>query len=324
MQSAKWPALAILVLALVTAQTAIAQDIYPSRPAQIVVPFPPGGNTDILTRIMAEQFSAAWKQPFTVVNKPGAGANIGAAFVANSDPDGYTLLMAPPGTHAVNAYLYSNLPFDMEKSFAPITMVARFPNVMVVHPSLGVRTVEELIAKAKASPGKIDFATSGVGSTSHLCISLFMAMAGIEMNHIPYKGTSQSLQDVITGRVGVMIDNLGPILPHIQSGALIAIGVSTAEPVSILPGVPPVGKVVSGYQASSWNALSVPARTPRDIVMRLSNEANASLRKPEVVAKFRAIGSEPVGGTPEEVETFFAEERVRWKRAVDVAKLEKL
>lgn len=324
MQRAKCPGLAILVLALVTAPTAIAQDIYPSRPAQIVVPFPPGGNTDILTRIMAEQFSAAWKQPFTVVNKPGAGANIGAAFVANSDPDGYTLLMAPPGTHAVNAYLYNNLPFDMEKSFAPITMVARFPNVMVVHPSLGVRTVEELIAKAKASPGKIDFATSGVGSTSHLCISLFMAMAGIEMNHIPYKGTSQSLQDVITGRVGVMIDNLGPILPHIQSGALIAIGVSTAEPVSILPGVPPVGKVVSGYQASSWNALSVPAKTPRDIVMKVSAEANASLRKPEVAAKFRAIGSEPVGGTPEEVEKFFAEERVRWKRAVDVAKLEKL
>ena len=142
-------------------------------------------------------------------------------------------------------------------------MVARFPNVMVVHPSLGVKTIEELIAKAKANPGKIDFATSGVGSTSHLCMSLFMAMAGIEMNHIPYKGTSQSLQDVITGRVGLMIDNLGPILPHIKSGALLAIGVSTAAPVALLPGVPPIGTVVKDYQASSWNALSVPAKTPR-------------------------------------------------------------
>jgi tripartite-type tricarboxylate transporter receptor subunit TctC len=312
------------VLAVAAAPRSMAQVNYPSRAAQIVVPFPPGGNTHILTRVMADQYSTALKEPFTVVNKPGAGANIGAAFVANSDPDGYTLLMAPPATHAVNAYLYNTLPFDMEKSFAPITMVARFPNVLVVHPSIGVKSVEELIAKAKAEPGKIDFATSGVGSTSHLCISLFMAMAGIEMNHIPYKGTSQSLHDVITGRVPVMIDNLGPILPHIQSGALIAIGVSTAEPVSLLPGVPPVGAVVKGYQASSWNALSVPAKTPREIVTKLSTEANAILRKPDVIEKFRAVGSEPVGGTPEDVEKFFAEERVRWKQAVDVAKLQKM
>ena len=222
------------------------------------------------------------QKPVNVVNKPGAG-NIGAAFVANSDPDGYTLLMAPPAIHAVNAYLYEKLPFDMEKSFTPITMVAQFPNVLVVHPSLGIKTIAELIAKAKAEPGKIDFATSGVGTTSHLCISLFMAMAEIEMNHIPYKGTSQSLQDVITGRVPVMLDNLAAILPHIQSGALIAIGVSTAGPVALLPGVPPIGTVLQGYQASSWNALSVPAKTPRDIVTKLSSAANVILRKPEVI-----------------------------------------
>jgi tripartite-type tricarboxylate transporter receptor subunit TctC len=301
-----------------------AQGNYPSHQVQIVVPFPPGGNTDILTRVMADQYSAAFKQPFTVVNKPGAGANIGAAFVANSDPDGHTLLMAPPATHAINAYLYNTLPFDMEKSFAPITVVARFPNVLVVHPSLGVRSIEELIAKAKANPGKIDFATSGVGSTSHLCISLFMALAGVEMNHIPYKGTSQSLQDIITGRVSLMIDNLGPILPHIKSGALLALGVSTAEPVALLPGVRPIGAVVPGYQASSWNALSAPAKTPPAIVERLSTEARAILRRPEVTERIRAIGSEPVGGTPEEVQKFFVEERMRWKRAVDVAKLQKM
>src|SRR6185295_9593149 len=194
----------VFILAIATAAVSRGQANYPSRPAQIVVPFPPGGNTDILTRVLADQYSAALKQPYNVVNKPGAGANIGAAFVANSDPDGYTLLMAPPAIHAVNAYLYEKLPFDMEKSFAPITMVAQFPNVLVVHPSLGVKSIEQLIAKAKAEPGRIDFATSGVGTTSHLCISLFMAMAEIEMNHIPYKGTSQSLQDVITGRVPVM------------------------------------------------------------------------------------------------------------------------
>jgi tripartite-type tricarboxylate transporter receptor subunit TctC len=324
MKRAIFIGVAASILFIAPAVPGFAQSDYPSHPAQIVVPFPPGGNTDILTRVIGDQFTTALKQPFTVVNKPGAGANIGAAFVANSDPDGYTLLMAPPATHAVNAYLYKSLPFDMEKSFAPITMVARFPNVMVVHPSLGVKTIQELIDKAKANPGKIDFASSGVGSTSHLCMSLFMAMAGIEMNHIPYKGTSQSLQDVITGRVPVMIDNLAPILPHIQSGALIAIGVSTAEPVKLLPGVPPIGTVVKGYQASSWNALSVPAKTPHDIVMKLSTTANAILRKPDVIEKFHSVGSEPVGGTPDDVERFFAEERVRWKRAVDVAHLQKM
>jgi tripartite-type tricarboxylate transporter receptor subunit TctC len=301
-----------------------AQGNYPDRPAQIIVPFPPGGNTDILTRVMADQFSTALKQPFTVTNKPGAGANIGAGFVASSEPDGYTLLMAPPATHAINAYLYNTLPFDMERSFAPITMVAQFPNVLVVNPSLGVKSIEELIAKAKAEPGKIDFANSGVGSTSHLCISLFMAMAGIEINHIPYKGTGQSLQDLITGRVPATIDNLGPILPHIKSGALIALGVSTATPVAVLPGVRPIGAVVKGYQASSWNALSAPAKTPREIVNKLSVEANAILKKPDIIEKFRAIGSEPIGGTPEQIEKYFAEERVRWKQAVEVAKLQKM
>jgi tripartite-type tricarboxylate transporter receptor subunit TctC len=312
------------VLALTAVGIVNAQGNYPDRPTQIIVPFPPGGNTDILTRVMADQLSVALKQPFTVTNRPGAGANIGAGFVASSEPDGYTLLMAPPATHAINAYLYNTLPVDMVSSVAPITMVAQFPNVLVVSPSLGVKSIEELIAKAKAEPGKIDFANSGVGSTSHLCISLFMAMAGIQINHIPYKGTGQSLQDLITGRVPATIDNLGPILPHIKSGALIALGVSTATPVAVLPGVRPIGAVVKGYQASSWNALSAPAKTPREIVNKLSTEANAILRKPDVTEKFRAIGSEPIGGTPDEVEKYFAEERVRWKQAVEVAKLQKM
>ena len=166
-----------------------AQDTYPTRPVQIIVPFPPGGNTDILTRIMADRYAKAFKQPFIVVSKPGAGANIGAAALAMSEPDGNTLLMAPPGPIVINQYLYAKLPFDPEKSFSPIVMVARFPNVLVVHPSLGVRTIEELIAKAKANPNTIDYATSGIGSTSHLSMSLFLSMADVKMNHIPYTGT---------------------------------------------------------------------------------------------------------------------------------------
>jgi tripartite-type tricarboxylate transporter receptor subunit TctC len=194
----------------------------------------------------------------------------------------------------------------------------------VVHPSLGVKSVEELVAKAKAAPGKIDYATSGIGSTSHLSMSLFLALAGIEMNHVPYKGTSQSLQDLITGRVSLTIDNLGPILPFIQSGQLLALGVSTAAPVSLLPGVPPIGTVVKGYEASSWNALSAKAGTPPDVVNKLSTEANVILKKPEVIERFRAIGSEPVGGTPQETIKFFNEDRIRWKRAVEVSNLKPL
>jgi len=203
-------------------------------------------------------------------------------------------------------------------------MVARFPNVLVVHPSLGVKTIQELIDKAKADPDKIDYASSGVGTTSHLSISLFLAMADIKMNHVPYKGTSQYLQDLITGRVSMGLDNLGPILPFIQSGQLIVLGVSTTDPVSILPGVPPIATVVKGYEASSWNALSAPGATPADIVNKLSAEANAILKKPEVIDRMRSIGSEPVGGTPADIQKFFAADRVRWKRAVDTANLQKL
>jgi tripartite-type tricarboxylate transporter receptor subunit TctC len=187
-----------------------------------------------------------------------------------------------------------------------------------------VKTIQELIDKVKASPDQISYASSGIGSTSHLSISLLLALADIKMNHVPYKGTSQYLQDLITGRVSMGLDNLGPILPFIQSGQLIALGVSTAEPVALLPNVPPIGTVVKGYEASSWNALSAPAGTPADIVNKLSIEANAILKKPEVIQRMRSIGSEPAGGTPAEIQKLFSEERARWKRAVEVANLKKL
>jgi tripartite-type tricarboxylate transporter receptor subunit TctC len=316
--------LAGLTASVVMAVTpSVAQTDYPARPVQIVVPFVAGGNTDILSRIMADQLRAAFNQSFTVVNRPGAGANIGAATVASSDPDGHTILVAPPGPHVLNQFIYRTLPFDPETAFTPITMLASFPNVLVVHPSLGVKSIQELIDRAKTNPGKIDYASAGVGATSHLSASLFAALAKIEINHVPYKGTAQSIQDLIAGRVGMTIDNLGPILPFIKSGQVIALGVSTSTPVSLLPGVPPIATVLNGYEASSWNAMSVRSGTPLPIIERLSVESNRILRKPEIMERFRAIGSEPVGGTPEEVEKFFAGERVRWKQAVDAAKIQK-
>jgi tripartite-type tricarboxylate transporter receptor subunit TctC len=308
---------ACLALALAPAH---AEGDYPTHSVQIIVPFVPGGNTDLITRIIADQLALALKQPFTVVTKPGAAANIGAAYVAASQPDGYTLLMGPPGPLAINQYLYASLPFDPEKSFAPVVLVARFPNVLVVPPSLGVKSIRELIDKARANPGRLDYASSGAGSSGHLSSVLFAAMTRIDINHVPYKGTGEFLRDVIAGRIAMTIDNLGPILPFIENGQLIALGVSTREPVSLLPGIRPIADVVPGYEASSWNAIMAPAGTRNDIIARLNAETNRILTRPEVRDRLRAFGSEPAGGTADELARFLAAERVRWKRAVEISR----
>lgn len=296
---------------------------YPTRTMEIVVPFPPGGNTDLLARLLGAGLENTFKQPVEVTNRPGAGTNIGAAYVANSKADGYTLLISAPASFVVNQFLYSNLTYDPDKSFSPISLVAQFPNVLVVHPSMGVHSIQELIDKAKASPGKMTFASSGIGTTSHLAGTLFAEMAHVDVLHVPYKGTSQSLQDLIAGRVDYTIDNLGPILPFIQSGQLIALGVSTTRPVSLLPGVPPIDTVLKGYSLSSWNVLAAPANTPEDVIAKISAASDQILHLPEVVAKARSFGSETVGGTPDSVAAFLKDERDRWEAAVKSAKLDK-
>ncbi len=306
------------VLACVAAPAA-GQTEYPSRPVQIVVPFVPGGNTDLITRVIADHLAAALKQPFAVISKPGAGANIGAAFVAMSEPDGYTLLMSPPGPLVINQFLYPTLAYDPEKSFAPVALVARFPNVLVVPPSLGVSSIQGLIDKARAHPGELDYASAGVGSSGQLSAVLFTAMAGIHVNHVPYKGTGQTLQDVIAGRIAMTIDNLGPILPFIRSGQLVALGVTATTPVALLPGVPPIADVVPGYAAISWNAILAPAGTSGDIVARLNAETNRILKLPDVVDRLRSFGSEPAGGATDDLAHFIVEERARWRRAVEIS-----
>ncbi len=296
---------------------------YPKQSIEIVVPFPPGGNTDLIARIVADRLQAAFKSPVVVVNKPGAGTNIGAAFVANSNPDGYTMLISAPASFVVNQFIYSNLSYDPDHSFAPVSLSAEFPNVLVVHPSLGVTSIQQLIEKAKAQPGKVSYASAEIGTTSHLADALFTQMANVNILHVPYKGTSQSLQDLLAGRVDMTIDNLGPILPFIQSGQLKALGVSTNEPVSLLPGVPPIGSVLSGYALSSWNVLAMPAATPKDVVAKVSAECDRILHMPDVVAKFASFGSRPVGGTPEQTAAFLKEERVRWEAAIKAAGIKK-
>ena len=213
-----------------------------------------------------------------------------------------------------------HLAFDPVKSFVPVVLVASFPNVLVVPPSLGVKSIRELIDKARTNPGKLDYASGGVGSSGQLSSVLFLAMAKLEVNHIPYKGTGQSLADVIAGRIAMTIDNLGPILPFIQSGQLIPLGVTTRQPVSLLPGIPPIATVVPGYEASSWNAIMAPAGTPREVTEKLNAEINRVLQKPEVREKLRSFGSEPAGGSAAELAAFIGEERIRWKRAVEFSR----
>lgn len=314
-----------LVMAIVVCWSAVAGAAtnYPQRTIQIVVPFTAGGNTDLLARIMAERLQSSLGQTVIVINRPGAGTNIGAAFVASSAPDGHMIFIGPPASYVVNQHIYTNMPYDPDRAFTPFSLVARFPNVLVVPKETGVKSVEELIERAKANPGKIEYASAGVGTASHLSASLFAQMAGIEVVHVPYRGTSQSLQDLVAGRVGFTIDNLGPILPFIQSGHLLALGVSTKGPLPTLPGVAPIATVLPGYELSSWNIMAVPAGTPKEIVEKLSTECARILKLPDVIERMLSFGSEPVGGTPDEVAAFLKEERVRWEAAVKAANIKR-
>jgi tripartite-type tricarboxylate transporter receptor subunit TctC len=311
-------ALLSLCLACTGGGAALAQADYPTRPVQFVVPYSPGGATDIITRIMSDQFQSGFHQPFPVENRTGAGGNIAAMYVINAAADGYTILMGAPGPLVTNQFLYPNIPFDPAKDFAPVVLVARLPNVLVVNPSLGVKTVAELIDKARANPG-INYASGGAGTSGHLSMELFKAMTKTDFTHIPYKGTGQSLQDVLAGRVPVTFDNVTPILPHIQSGNLIPLGVSMTEPVTALPQVAPVAQTVPGFEASSWVAIVAPSRTPTTVIERLNQEANRILRNPDVRRKMIGLSAEPAGGSPDDLRKLLAEERVKWKGVIETA-----
>jgi tripartite-type tricarboxylate transporter receptor subunit TctC len=309
----------LAAIPLMCAGLAFGQADYPSRPVQFVVPYSPGGATDIITRIMSDQFQIELHQPFPVENRTGAGGGIGAGYVANSAPDGYTIFMGSPGPLVTNQFLYPSMPYDSTRAFAPVVLVAKLPNVLVVHPSLGIKTVQELIDKARTNPGAINFASGGTGSSGHLSMELFKAMSKTDFTHIPYKGTGQLLQDVIAGRVPVVFDNLTPILPYIKSGALIPLGVSTSTPVAALPDVPPVAETVPGFEASSWVAVVAPAGTPAAAIERLNSVANRILGKPDVRSRLMALTAEPAADSPGELSQFLASETVKWKSVIQTA-----
>ena len=305
--------------AATAAPAALAQSDWPSKPVRIVVPFAAGGTTDIVTRTIAEQLTPVLKQTVVVENRAGAGGNVGADAVAKAAPDGYTFLMGTPGTQAINQFLYPKMPYDTEKDLIPVSYVVRVPNVMIVPPSLGVKTLEELIALARSKPGRLTYGSPGNGSTGQLSTELFKTRAKVFVTHIPYRGSGPMLQDLLGGQIDLSIDNLPSAMPHIKSGRLIALGVTSAKPNAQLPDVRPIAATLPGYEAESWFVLVAPRGTPDAIVQRLSAEVDRILKKPDVIERFRGLGAEPVGGTPADLARHIAAETTKWKEVVRVS-----
>jgi tripartite-type tricarboxylate transporter receptor subunit TctC len=306
---------ALAAALLAAAGPAFAQS-YPNRPVRLVVPLSPGGFADVPTRIIAPKLSAALGQQVFVENRPGAGGSIGAEFVARSTPDGHTLLLvATP--HVITPSLYKKLPYDALNDFAPIMQFAAGPYVLVVTPQLPVGSVRELVAAAKAQPGKIDFASSGNGSAQHLVAALFNTMAGVELNHVPYKGSGPAMQDLLSGQVSVSFAGTPNVMPHLKAGRLRALGVTTPKRSPDLPDVPTIAEAgVPGYEATLWLGLAAPAGVPAEIVQRLNTDISNLLRDPDVQQGFRAAGVDASVLGPAEFGAFMRTEFEKWGKVV--------
>jgi tripartite-type tricarboxylate transporter receptor subunit TctC len=290
---------------------------FPSKPVRLVVPFPAGGTTDVMGRLIGQQLSARLGQQFIIDNRPGAAGGIGTDVVAKSPADGYTLLLGAVATHSINPSLYAHLPYDPVKDFAPISLLGTLPNVLVVNPSLPVRSVQELIALAKAKPGTLTFASGGNGTTHHLSGELFKRMAGVDMTHVPYKGNAPAITDVIGGQVNLMFDNISNSLPHIKAGKLRALAVTGPARSPVLPNVPTLAELgFSGYNITSWFGLFAPAGTPQPIVNRLNATVNEALHDKQVRNLLASEGIEAQGNSLEQFRTFLQTESVRWAKLV--------
>jgi tripartite-type tricarboxylate transporter receptor subunit TctC len=292
-------------------------DNYPSKPIKMIVPFPAGGTTDVMARVISQELTRSWGQQVVVENKPGAGGNIGSDAVAKSPPDGYTLLMGTVGTHGINVSLYKNMPFDPVKDFEPITLVTAVPNILVVHPSLPVKSVKELINHAKSNPGKLNFASSGNGTSIHLAAELFKTMTGVQMAHVPYKGSAPALTDLIGGQVQLMFDNMPSALPHVKAGKLKAVAVTSSKRSPALPDVPTIAESgVPKFEATAWFGALAPRGTPKEIVTKLNKEMARILQTSEVKERLLAQGAEPIGNSPEQFAAHIKAEIAKWERVV--------
>ena len=298
-----------------------AADTWPSRPLRIVVPFTPGGSTDILGREIAVKLSAALGQPVVVENKPGAGGSIGATEVARAPGDGYTLLMGHIGTLAVNPSLYPKLPYDPRVAFAPVALVALVPNVLVVNPQVAAKSVAELIALAKANPGQLRYASGGNGSAAHLAMEYFKLQAGVDITHVPYRGTAPAVTDVLGGQVEVTMTGAPAVQAQVKAGKLRALGVSGRAPVAALPGVPTIAATLPDFEAIQWYGVVAPAATPAAIVERLNAEINRALATPEMKARLEVEGAEAAPGSPASFGAMINSEIARWKPVVERANM---
>ncbi len=307
----------VLLLAILAVAAPAQAQSYPDKPIKLVVPFAPAGATDVLARIVGQKLSELEKQPVIVDNRAGAGGNIGSDAVAKAAPDGYTLLMGAVGTHAINVSLYKKMPYDPVKDFIPVVLVATVPNVLVVPASLPVNSVKELIAYGKANPGKLNFGSSGNGTSIHLSGELFKSMTGMDMQHVPYKGSGPATVDLLSGQVQMMFDNLPSAMPNIKSGKLKALAVTSAKRSPSLPDVPTIAEAgVPGYEAPSWFGILVPKGTPPGIVAKLNTDINKILAMPDTKKKFLEQGAEPAGGTPEQFAALINSEIPKWAKVV--------
>jgi tripartite-type tricarboxylate transporter receptor subunit TctC len=309
---------AILTLFVMTNLVGAASaQTFPNKPIRMVVPFSAGGTTDILARAVGQKLSESLGQQVVVDNKPGAGGNIGAQEVARAAPDGYTLVMGTVGTHGINPSLYKKMPYDHIKDFAPVSLVASVPNLLVVHPSVPVNSVKELIAHAKANPGKLNFASSGNGTSIHLSGELFKTMTGLQMTHVPYKGSAPAVTDLLGGQVQLMFDNMPSALPHAKGGKLKPLAVTSAKRFPGTPEIPTIAEAgVPGYEATSWFGVLAPAGTPKEIVNKLSTEIAKALKTPEMKKRLEEQGAEAVGSTPEEFAAHIKSETAKWAKVV--------
>jgi tripartite-type tricarboxylate transporter receptor subunit TctC len=312
--------LAAIVLAVACmAGQALAQQ-YPTRPVRVVVPFAPGGATDVIARLVGQKLMDTWGQPIVIDNRGGATGAIGSELVARAPPDGYTILMGTASTHSVAPAVNPKLNYKLE-DYAPASLVATFPNMLVVHPSVPAKTVPEFIAVLKANPGKYNYASSGPGSSIHLAAELFKQMTGTEMAHVPYKGSGPAMIDLVAGRVQCMFDNMTTVWPYVQSGKLRALGVAGRERSPTAPDVPAIAETLRGYEANSWVGFFAPGGTPRAIVEKISADTRNAVHAREVAQKLLELGAVPAGGTPEEFTRFVKEDLQRWREVAKRARI---
>ena len=296
---------------------------YPTRPVRWVVGYPPGGATDIIARLIGQRLSERLGQQFVIENKPGAGNNIATESVIKAEPDGYTLLLVNPANY-INATLYANLKFNLVRDLAPVAAFNRVPNVMTVNKDVPAKTVAEFIAYVKANPGKVNLASSGNGTSVHLSGEMFMAMAGVKMQHVPYRGAAPAITDLLGGQVQVIFDNMPSILQHVRAGSLRALAVTSKTRSPLLPDVPALADTVPGYEASALFGMGAPKNTPKEVIEKLNKEVNAVLAEPAIKARLTELGGEPLIGPPEAFGAMIVAETEKWKKVIEEAKIAKV